>query len=169
MKYIISKGTETFNKLTALHQRMQDCEEAAYQLQKELGGTSRMVYRTVAGGMHGVALPGKPEGWRYATNDNYDGFFYPKKIKANKELIERIKNLPVVEHKDVNEVVGFEFQSSGLKWFNRPAVAWGKEYCLIEVDDECYFTPNKDMVEILGSEYKMLMDRLEEERKKDED
>jgi hypothetical protein len=157
MKYKILKGTETFGKLHELNSKMKKCEAAASSLAIELGGSKdgKRLSRgldCIAGGLAGIEMKTKLEGWRYASKNHY-GFYYPRRIKQNKEVLDRIENLPVLTYNDLNEIVSFDQQASGMRWFNCPGVDWRDEYILLHIDNDCYFTPNADMVEILESEY----------------
>lgn len=161
MKFKILKGTETFQKLTDLKSEMNRCNSEASSLSKSLGGCIKGThlgkgYGCISGGLAGIKMETKPDGWKNASTQYY-GFYIPKINKANKHLLDRIELLPTVRHEDLNAIVGFEMQSSGRRWFNCPGVHWTKEYVLLEVDNECDFTPNCDMIEILESEYVKLI------------
>lgn len=166
MKFKINNGTETFKNLKDVQSRMKECNAAASALAKELGGVDGQRlsggHDCIAGGLGGIKLSSKPDGWRNASKHHY-GFYFPKITKSNKPILAKIADLPKVTYRDLNSVVGFEFQSSGLTWFNCPSVKWGPEYVLLAIHEDCYFTPNADMVEILDSEYKTLAEALKDE------
>lgn len=157
MKFKILKGTDTFKKLKDLESKMEECNGAASDLCKELGGSVDGTwlgkgYRCIAGGVSGIRLEAKPDGWKLADRD-HEGYYIPKINKINKPLLDRIDALPTLNYDDLNGIVGFHHQTSGLRWFNCPGVNWFDEYVLLSVDNACKFIPNHDMVEILESEY----------------
>lgn len=163
MKFKILKGTETFKKLDDFEKEIKRVNKCAIDLSKELGGDEKGTHlghpHHLAGGIFGIKMPDKPDGWKDASKNHYN-FFFPKINKANKPILDKINSLPILKHKDLNDILSFEFQSSGFTWYNCPGVEWGKEYILLNVDDNCYFTPNEDMIEILGSEYIKLKDNV---------
>lgn len=160
MKFKILKGTKTFHKLKDLKAKMQKCNIQAADLSKELGGSTDGTYLgkgydCISGGLSGIKMETKPNGWKNASK-KYEGFYIPKINKANQELLDRIEALETVKYEDLNAVVGFEMQARGMRWFNCPGVHWTKEYVLLDVQNECEFNPNSDMIEILESEYMKL-------------
>ncbi|WP_285055169.1 hypothetical protein [Pedobacter ginsengisoli] len=159
MKYKILKGSETFKKLVDLNQEIRRCNKASTDLAKEIGGDEKGTILGhsfhIAGGLSGVKMASKPDGWRDASK-NYYGYFFPKINKVNKPILDKIKALPVVSYDDLNKIVGFSFQSHDMTWFNCPGVIWKEELILMEVDYRCSFTPNEDMTEILESEFMKL-------------
>lgn len=156
MKFKILKGTETFNKLSDFEKEIKRVNKIAIDLSKELGGDEKGTHLgysfELAGGISGIKMPLKPEGWKDASK-NHHNYFYPKINKSNKDVLDKINALPILKYKDLNDIVGFSFQSHGMTWFNCPGIYWGKEYILMDVNDQCNFCPNEDMIEILGSEY----------------
>ncbi len=157
MKYKILKGTDTFKKLKDLEVLMLDYDKQASTLSKELSGSEDgswlgKGYSCIAGGLSGIRMKEKPEGWRVTTK-NYPDFFTPKINKQNKEVLDRIDALPTLNYDDLNAIVGFDYQSSGMRWFNCPGVDWYDDYVLLNIDNACRFIPNGDMIEILESEY----------------
>lgn len=168
MKYKILKGSKTFEELNSLHQRMTECNLAATALAKELGGTDKILFggRRIAGGLEGIWFETKPEFWKL-THRDWHNFFCPKICKQTEDVRERINALPEVKYEDLNKIVGFKYQVVNLTWHNIPGVVWGDDLCLLNVDSNCEFTPNGDMVEILDSEYKQIEKELVAAHKKE--
>lgn len=158
MKYKILKGTDTFKHLENLMDRRKDCNEAATALLIELGGSGdhkRLTnLNTIGGGIAGIELGEKPEGWKKING--YHGFYFPLSNKKNQALLQRIADLPVVTQDELNEVLGFKEQWQGLTMYRQPGLFERNEFFLMEISDKCDFTPNSDMIEILSSEFKTL-------------
>ena len=162
MKYKISKGTNTYSQLADLFERIKECKITAQSLAAEMSDiedkkdvTSLSSGFRLSGGLSGVSMKKKPDGYRPVKG--YYGYYFPKQCKANKEILDRIAALPSVGVNELNSIVGFEEQSHGLTWYTRPAVNLRDEYALIKISENCEFTPNEDMIEILDSEYKILL------------
>lgn len=156
MKYKVLKGTDLFKKLDALRQRMTDCNNAAFDLVKEIGYKKmRGKNMVLAGGISTIEIPGgQPNGWRknhWGLKDEY----YPKKNKANKELLARIEALPVVEYEELNEILKFDsHDSDSNKMSFHPGVYFEKKEILIDISRHYRrYKPVKGMIEILESEF----------------
>lgn len=166
MHFKISKGSKTFTDLQTLLAEMQRCNVAATKLANELGATNggRHLSRAhvVAGGISGIKLDSKPNGWK-GTHRDYYGYYIPKISKANREISNKIASLPVVSHDDLNAVVGFHEHYKDGRWYTSPALNWGDDYVLLHTSPGCDFTPNADMIEILESEYVKLTAKLNPE------
>lgn len=155
MKFKALKGTETFAKLQAVWLRIKKADKAAKQLAIELNADTRWMsgWGSISGGISGIELKVKPEGWK-STGEN--GFYYPAKLNANKELLDRLEALPVVKDFELNDAVGFKRQSVGRVMHNCIGAQFGKDYHLFEVNEEVKYTPPADVIEITASEYKKL-------------
>lgn len=160
MYFRIPKGTETFNKLQALHQLIEKARASARKLVKTFGGTGEYCgeQQSIGGGIAGVEFKEKPEGWKM-VGEKYQKLFMPK--ADQKELWKKIKALPVIEYDELNKIVGFDgpqtaIDSRGIAWINSVGMVWGTQYMLMEVAKGCKFKPNKDMTEIVESEYQKL-------------
>lgn len=151
MKFKVLKGTPLFDKLTNLKKEIDAANNAARDLVKELGYENycKSLF-DVAGGISAIIIPeGKPAGWRFSFNDRQPAHaYFPSSIKANKELLERIKKLPIVSTQKLNSLINYGSP------FSTPGISWRKNYILISTRNE--YKPVKDMVEILESEYKKL-------------
>jgi hypothetical protein len=166
MRFKILRGTETFTKLTRLRLRINECNDAAGKLVKELGGERYLHHSglyTIAGGIAGIELKERPEGWGLAYPKTYSNIYFPIRNRiANKEILERINSLPLVEDSDLNNILGYEPQDvhkSGLRYTlaYRPAIHFRDEYMLIRITDGAVYTPiNADIIEITVSEFNSL-------------
>lgn len=170
MKFKVLKGTELFEKLSALGDNIKECDNKSFELAKELGfkncyGKSFLL----AGGLYGlIPIDGKtkPEGYAWAFNDRTGNAVMPiKNRKANKEIIDKIDSLPTVEYDELNNLVNYHRalsnkpnETGGTRFSFHPAINWTKEFILIDVpvSNGRKYRPAKDMVEILESEYQKL-------------
>jgi hypothetical protein len=169
MKYKVEKGTKLFEKLDALGDRMMEVNKAAFTLVKEMGFKEFHTAGTgfvFAGGISAVRSKTKPEGYVYAFGPSEREAFFPKKNKANKELLAKIEALPIIKADELNTLVNFDpfadtpavTRTGGRNISFHPGISWGKEYILIEVSHhyEESYKPAKDMIEITTSEYQKL-------------
>lgn len=162
MKYKILKGTETFQKIEELSAKMKAATTAAFDLAKELGGDEIGTHiglgstDNLAGGMTGIKMDKQPENWGKAAKKHYTGFYYPMRRIANKDILAKWEALPVIDRSEFNDIIGFKAQFGDCKYFPGVGVEWHKDYILIDCHDEAKFKPNKDTIEILGSEYNKL-------------
>ncbi len=93
MYYKIKIGSEAHQKLEAIFAKMKECNAASRELMNEVGATR--LYRgnfEKAGGAYSFVFAEKPpENW-----GKKEGGWFPKKVKANRELLEKIERLPTV-------------------------------------------------------------------------
>lgn len=171
MKFKILKGTELFNKLKALQLKCQNANKAAFDLAGEFGSKEILPspsINVIAGGLSGMKLDAPPAGWKLASKYHYTTY-YPKRTKANKDLIERIEALPKIKTEELNEIIGYNP-------FNRsederrisfcPGVYWHYEdFILVSVAEYVEYTPVADMIEITVSEFNKLRETGKEKRK----
>jgi hypothetical protein len=168
MKFRVNKGTPLFDKLILLQEKMWDCNNAAYDLVKKMG-YKRMRGRgmVLAGGISTIEiLGGKPEGWRdntYGVSNEY----FPKKNKQNKEILAKIKALPVVEYRELNDLVNFDMHDTKSNRISfHPEIIWGDDAILIGISSQYEnYKPVKGMVEILESEYNLIKFKMDKKRK----
>lgn len=169
MKIKVVKGSEVFDKLTALIERCQECNKAVKVVADELGAKrilTHSFYR--AGGVTGFMLAEKPEGWK---NTGLYGYYFPKSIKANRVLLDRIAALPSVNNKEFNEVIGYQNQTVTTaegNWMMARSYGLfggvGLGVHLIELSDGAKFDLLPGMEEIKTSEYLAIMAQLEAEK-----
>jgi len=166
MKFKVLKGSDLYKKLDAVRKRIAECNNAALDLVNKLGYKKlRGKTSVLAGGISSIEiLGGKPEGWR----DNYWGVrneYFPKKNKANKELLASIDALPIVEYDELNNILNFNWHASETRHISfHPGIYWRKKEILISVSENYNnYKPVKGMIEILESEF---IRKTKEEKKK---
>jgi hypothetical protein len=169
MKIKVVKGSEVFDKLTALMERCQECNEAAWVIGREFAATGILrPSRYRAGGLVGFGLPQKPEHWKQA--DQY-GYYFPKVLKVNRALLDRIYALPYVDETAFNEVIGYKRQSfssgSGIIMARTYGLTIGLEVGLIEMHDGIKYELLPGMEEVKNSEYMALMAELEKAKEEE--
>lgn len=166
MKFKIMKGTPLFDKLREVGDKMKAANKEAYALCTELGFKQmRPESMVLAGGISSLYAKTKPEGYAFAFNPSKSpNDFFPKRNKANKEIIERIKALPKVEHEELNNPIKYDGwksnkyneRGSGKHVSLHPGISWHKNFILISVAEYIDYKPVKDMIEITVTEYKKL-------------
>jgi hypothetical protein len=166
MKYKILKGTELFKNLTAFKKKMADVRKQAMDLAIELGGVSSASNgRYLAGGIDAVEFKEKPEGWRSVGN-SWQNLYYPKADKKNKEIHNKIQALPRLDFDELNALVGFTGQfcsdERGIAHVKSVSIKWHKDFILMETAEGTEYTPVKDVIEILGSEYDTLSNSIKD-------
>lgn len=167
MKFKILKGTETFEKLTALYKRMLKADRARNPILDELGSKRFAPVRGLAGGILAVEFGKPPAGWK-RIGKPWQNLYEP--TVKNKEMIAKLKALPVLKYDELNAIVGFKevdhMDDEAGTWtrIRCPGVRWKKEVILMDTGRAKYTPPNADIIEILESEYV----RLSEEKRKKE-
>lgn len=174
MYFKVEKGSDTFNKLTHLGDEIERVRKAAQTLCKKLGGSDygRFSSNSLAGGIDGIMMKEKPEGWRN-VGSKYDKAYYPKSIPKNKAVLAELAALPVIEHEELNDIVGFKgmqmvSSGGGFGIVHTVAVSFGKEVILIKSHEGTKITPPKDMIEIVQSEFEAIKKKLDKPKKKKE-
>ncbi len=160
MKYKVSKGTELFKKLDDFEKEMKRCNKAAFDLVEQLGyKTMRGKYATLAGGISSIVIEGTaPPLWKKCANGSKE--YFPMKRNANKELLEKIRALPIVEYDDLNKLLKYDpwkrKNADDRRISFHPGFICRKGYFLISVASYVKYKPLPGMVEILESEYEKL-------------
>ncbi len=167
MYYRIDKGTDTFQKLSALWEKITAAHDAAKEIVEELGVKYyARASHALAGGISAIQFFEKPEGWVKVGRKNQSA--YMPNAKRNKEIYDRIHALPVVHHKEMNDITGYQTQTytkgDGIVFSHTNGLFYSKDCFLIEVDNEAKFTPNQDMVEIVTSEFMKLKNEQDESK-----
>ncbi|MFK5856579.1 MAG: hypothetical protein QM503_10640 [Bacteroidota bacterium] len=156
MYYKVKKGTETFKRLEKVWSKITDCNKKSLQFVQQLGyekyGTA---HGTAGGGISFIYAETKPEGFKI-VGKKYQNLFYPK--ASNKDLLKQIAALPTVSYDEYNSSIRFEEQFQGTTHYNAFGSRKRKDVYLIEINDECDYTPFEDMIEIVSSEWKALSD-----------
>ena len=154
MYYKVEKGTETYLKLDNILKKTKECNNATINLVNSLGYKKFVLNSSfIAGGLSAIQAKKKPDGFKSSGYSN-KSLYAPK--KSNKALLNKISELPVVTYEEFNETIGFEQQFSDKYLHNTFGLSKRNDLFLIEVDDNCNYTPKPDMIEILSSEYKEL-------------
>jgi hypothetical protein len=159
MKFIIKKGTETFDKLTALFNRADEYGKQIGRFVKEIGFDEYSRDSRFLAGLSAVSAKTKPEnfkevGWR---------LYAPKKLKVNADLLTRWNAQPSIKKDEMNEILGFQWQFVGLRVLLSPGVVRRSDYFLVSFDDEVEYTPLPDMEELKVSEYQKLLAEVEKD------
>lgn len=164
MKFVIKKGSETFDKLSALQDEMHKVHQKTAAFVEKHGATRWMSTGSLAGGFRGIRLENKPADWK----EVHYGYYFPKKIKKNQEVLDKIYALPTLDNSAINSIIGFGgFQiTNSMRVIHKPGFCFGTDYHLIEFPEDAEYTPNDDMEEITVSEYKRLEKEILEKEEK---
>lgn len=170
MKFKVVKGSELFDKLTSLKKEMIRCNNAAFNLVKKLG-YSRMRGRAgvLAGGISSIEIKsGQPEGWRKAYSNRVSNEYFPAKIKANKDLLDKINALPILEYDALNDLVDFDWRDCDSRFISfNPGVYWQQKVILIDISSEySKYKPVEGMIEILDSEFQKIKNEADKKKEK---
>lgn len=169
MKFKVHKGTETFDKLKELHDRMIFAGNAAKELVSQLGGKRyASSNRGIYGGIDAIEFDVKPDGYK-PVGKKYQSLFYPK--ASNKEILKLINQLPIIKREELNIILNFKGPQAvtiddGIYWVNAPDVVFGDHFYLFNVVTSVEYNPPADAVEILESEYDKLKKSIYNTRKK---
>lgn len=169
MYYKVDKTTELYAKLKEVQAKMKAANKAAHKLATELGfekwrGESNMV---IAGGIVSLYAETKPEGYSYTYGSKMPNDFFPKKIKANKEILAKIEALPIVDSFDFTDLIKYDWRQHQTPTGDRlgqsrvlftPGLSFPKNgEVLISFPDYIKkYKPVKGMIEIISTEYKKL-------------
>lgn len=174
MRFKIVKTSPLFSKLQELSAKITKVEAASRALVKKMGFKEfRPQSFVLAGGISAVASATKIEGYAYAFGPKSQHELFPKKIKANKELLDEINNLPVVEYEELNNILKYDGRKSnegngrgGLRISLHPGIVFKKNVVLVDTADYVDYKPITGMKEITTSEYNKLNARKKPARKK---
>ena len=151
MYFKIEKGTNTHNSLEELFEKINKCNLESISFVEKLGYKKHgKKHGVIAGGISCIESENKPEGFK-TVGKKHQNLIFPK--AGNKKLLAQINNLPTVSFKEFNDAIGFKSQFVGLTHHRACGCDKQAEIYLIEVDDRCIYTPKKDMIEILASEF----------------
>lgn len=150
MKYKIEKSSELGEKLSALFEKAKAIRAVTHDFTEKLGFNEYFISSEyAAGGIAAFGSKTQPEGYRKLPKGGY----FPKAIKANKELLKQISELPKLSRYEFAKVLKFEFQIVGMAIVSCPGIIPLDDCYLVTVHDECDYKPIDGMTEILGSEY----------------
>lgn len=169
MYFKIDKDSELYLKLKEVQVKMKEANQAAYKLANELGfkqwrGDSNM---TIAGGIQSLYSETKPDGYAYTYGSSSPNDFFPKKTKANKEILAKIEALPTVSSFDLTDLINYDWrkcsEETGERYGQKrvlftPGLSFPKNgEVLIHIPDWITkYKPVKCMIEITQTEYNKL-------------
>lgn len=163
MRYKILKGCKLFDRLIALQEKCQEANKAAFDFAKKLGSdeiVSDININNLAGGISGIKLNEKPQGWKLAAPKYYSNVYFPKNTKANKEILESIAYLPVVKNEELNKILNYNMwarEKNDKRVSFNPGVYWNSEDVIfVAVAEQVKYTPVEGMIEITVSEFNQL-------------
>lgn len=166
MKFKVKKETELYNEFIKVKKEIRDARKEARDLVKTMGFDEYYEKSfCLAGGISAVrAKSEKPVNYAYAFGTRDKEAIIPKKIKANKEILQRIENLPTVSYERINDLINYDGRRSieitergGKRISFIPGVTFKEDHILIDVPEFVEYEPIKDMIEITTSEYKTLI------------
>ncbi|GAB3317847.1 hypothetical protein GCM10027299_09260 [Larkinella ripae] len=148
-----------FNTLWAYQHRIQQINQECQKLAREIGADDQPILLQpgyAAGGILGFSFPQKPRGWK-TTRRGDPTFYYPQDLTpSNREILEKISELPKLTYMEISTTIGFEFQFVGDKFLHRIGIKWFDDYILIHIPGEAHYTPAAGMEEIKVSLYQKL-------------
>jgi hypothetical protein len=159
MKFKVLKGTETYDKLEAFQKKAAELNKIALDFALSLGFEQFVPsQRHIAGGISAFFSKEKRDGYKQVFTRHRSDLIFPKTTKDNKELIAKIAALPVIEYDEYNSIIGYEAGFFGLTFVRAFGLKKNEEEgCyVIDLSGVTEYTPNKDMIEILESEYLQL-------------
>lgn len=151
--YKILIGTETYNRIDALIQRIEQAYQASHQLAVELGSPNGFILQDstyAAGGVMAIKMKTQPAGWKKVLPKRFPGYFFPKAIKANREVLTKIRALPTVARIELSRMVGYHSH------LGAPGLRAGDDVYLVVMPDGFSTVepdPTPDMIEVTGFEY----------------
>jgi len=152
MYYKVLKGTETFEKLNNVWDKIVDYNNQSKELTEELGfekfGRNN---NGVGGGISCFKSEEKKEGYRMVGKKHQD-LCFPKANQKN--ILAKIDALPVVSYDEYNKTIGFESQFTDVYYISHFASKRLDELIVIKLSENCKYQPKEDMIEITTSEFK---------------
>ncbi len=159
MFFIVRTPSPLFQKLQEINKKMRSANKSALDLAKTVGCKQiRRENFQLAGGISSFYFKEKPDGFAYTRTKKHPNDFFPKKIIANKELLKKISELPLVEYQELNDLVGFDERkhSPAGRWMFCPNISWHKDFVLLDFKSAEKYKPIVGMKEILYSEFEKL-------------
>lgn len=178
MYFKVEKGCDLFDRLWEIQTKMRDVTEKASEFVKSLDvdGVDHDEWYArpfvLSGGVAGIIVEGSaPEGWVPMNSHTKNGYRPHRTKKSQSTIRNSMKNLPVVDYKELNEVLDFESGIFGRRLFDAPSpVYWGKEFVLFGISDRyldeggTYEHPDNAQ-EITRTEFEQLKEQYEDEEK----
>ncbi|NVO33511.1 hypothetical protein [Hymenobacter lapidiphilus] len=148
MKYKVEKTHATGVALSAIRQRITECNDAARAFAKA-NGWSLAVTSTlnVGGGISGIGFDEKPAKYKEVHAVGKSKFYYP--YASNKPLCKELDALPVVSVFDYNKVIDWD------GFLSRYGLTCGGDYWLLDIPGN-KLPKATGLVEITSVEYGQL-------------
>src|ERR1035437_3660461 len=162
MKYKVLKGTALFDKLIAIVDQINKCNQAALDLALSQGAVGLATLgNNRGGGIDAFRFKEEPDMllWKQMDKHRYRDLYSPRANKKNNDLFSQIQALPRIGYPEYNAVIGYESQWIGISLHQSYGLFQDDDFFLIELSDEVNYTPVADMTEILSSEYKTLKEK----------
>ncbi|OIN59787.1 hypothetical protein [Arsenicibacter rosenii] len=162
MKFKIMAGTETYARINAIAAEIKRCQREAIAVTEELGGSGyygEVLY--VDTGITAITCE-QPPAWPYKRvrkRGHGAAAYFPRNVKANQAILERIRRLPKVHQDQLNQAIGFVAHCVDDRYFFSFGLLTGKDFHLVSIDERADYTPLPDMSEITVSEYKQLREQ----------
>jgi len=173
MNYKVIPGSEVHLKLLELKKQIIQAREASFAIMDEVRAESiTESHMKLAGGISGFIFKTPPDTavWKRIQTGYSSYGYFPKSIKANKDLCKRISELPLVDTKDLREIIGYKFQTyaspgGGILMSSAPAIHWSidNQIIILQTANQAKYTPVDGIIEILGSEYEALLNEIKEQ------
>lgn len=165
MNFKIIPGSQLFDDCHQLYTKGKECRSKAIKwIENYFGEKKRysIPIHSLWGGLSGVELDQKPEGWK-KVGKSYQKLFAPK--VNNKAIQKEWDELPFVKKSEIKELLNYgnySGMSDGvLVWNNLPEIIFSDNLILIKTSSVAKsYTPVSGMVEILGSEYNSLNNKI---------
>lgn len=171
MKYKVTNESPSWPKVLAVFEKVRACVDAQTKLVEEITPGEYNCVKgsnpfSTTGKIIGFCMESCPKGW-YELKD-HQGAFYPKRLKANLELRNRIESLPEVTSRELGNAIGYgeyysEYQEKGGRRYSFQPNGW------IKTDDAFYFgvpefaedqyKPLPGIIEVLTSEWNEQMEK----------
>jgi len=169
MKFIIKKGSKVYDQLRELEKKIIAAKKAAQKLRKELGAEDLATNSDhIAGGIDALQFQKQPDGYR-KVGQPWQRLYYPKAdyLKKNKELAKKLRELPVVEAEELNDIVKFDgmqmLEGDGaalLTIVKCVGITCGKDYILMNTHEGAKYKPIPGIVEIKESEFQKMVSKI---------
>lgn len=151
MYYKVEILSETGKRLSAVHNSMVDCYQAARKVAIEHGFKQWFRYQnTVAGGIAGFYYEEniEPKVWKRVSKN----YYAPKKSsKEGREILKEINALPSVSFSDLNNAVGLKWDCA--IWAVVGLDTRNPDYFGVITDADWKLTLSSDCIEITSKEY----------------
>lgn len=155
MYFKIKKGSETEIKFKQILDRADIALKEAIKIVKELGVNQYIPSSYGWGGIEGfVYEKGNVPPYYKKLKKTFD-IYYPKVVKENKEILSKIKSLPIVRYDEISDILSFKDYFVDNKMYTYPGIRFDKETCAYFVPDELshLYVKIEDAVEITREEY----------------